>query len=59
MLGNGCTRSYVPQKAIKRNYNRDIELQRVKDSFNRKILNFDLGFTSYCTSLEKLNKITV
>ena len=37
----------LPQKGIKSNYTRDIELGKIKSDLNLKILNFNIGFTSY------------
>ena len=37
----------MPQKDIKSNDTRDIELTRDESDFNSKMLNFNMGFTRY------------
>ena len=37
----------MPQKGIKSNNTRDIELTRDESDFNSKMLDFNMGFTSY------------
>ena len=66
--GAGCTKSEyryptdsiifeLSEKVIKSNYTRNIDPTTDKKSdFDLKILNFNLGFTSYYTCLESLQK---
>ena len=49
----------MPQKGIKSNDTRDIELARDKNEFNWKMLNFNMGFKQLLNMFRKFGKITI